>query len=215
MARAFDRYIEERNQGRPFLLAGHSQGSTHALRLLQEKVIGTPLQERLVAAYLVGMAVPGEIPGIRSSRTAVDTGVVISWTSYTRRGDPRFLTRDMAIWFGGEYRKAEGLPLVQVNPLSWGLNGKEVPASMNPGSVPFYDPVGGPPPLIPGVTGADASGRVLIIDTPAVRGFPGAGPGMPILNADFGDFHDYDYVLFYESIRRNAIDRVKAFSPQG
>jgi hypothetical protein len=212
VARAFDRYIEEHNQGRPFLLAGHSQGSHHALRLLQEKVIDTPLQERLVAAYLVGMAVPREIPGIRPSRTAADTGVVISWTSYTREGDPRFLTRDMAIWFGGGYRKAEGLPLVQVNPLSWELNGREVPASRNPGSLPFYDPAAGPPPLIPGVTGADASGRVLIIDTPAVQGFPGAGPEMPILNADFGDFHDYDYVLFYESIRRNAIDRVKAFA---
>jgi hypothetical protein len=211
VVRAFDQYIAEYNQGRPFMLAGHSQGSTHALRLLQEKIIGESLQNKLVAAYLVGMAIPREIPGIRPSRTANDTGGVISWTSYTRDGDPCFLTRDIVIWFGGAYRKAEGLALVQVNPLSWELNGGEVPASNNPGSLPFHDPAGAPPPLVPGVTGADASGRVLIVEKPAVPGFPGAGPEMPILNADFGDYHHYDYVLFYESIRKNAIDRATQF----
>ncbi|MEI6632286.1 MAG: DUF3089 domain-containing protein [Chlamydiota bacterium] len=214
VARAFDRYILEYNHGRPFMLAGHSQGSNHALRLLQEKIIGAPLQKRIVAAYLIGMAIPREIPGIRPSRTATDTGGVISWTSYTRDGHPRFLTRDMAIWFGGAYRKAEGLALVQVNPLSWELNGEEVPASSNPGSLPFYNPAGDPPPLVPGVTGADASGRVLIVEKPVVPGFPGSGPEMPILNADFGDYHDYDYVLFYESIRKNVIDRAKRFGKE-
>ncbi|MDD5557287.1 MAG: DUF3089 domain-containing protein [bacterium] len=212
VARAFDLYIAEYNRGRPFILAGHSQGSIHGLRLLQERIVGAPVRERLVAAYLVGMPVPREIPGIPPSRAATDTGGVIGWTSFTRDGDPRFLTRDMTIWFGGAYRKAEGLALVQVNPLSWELNGGEVPASANPGSLPFYGPDGGPPPLVPGVTGADASGHVLIVDRPAVPGFPGAGPEMPILNADFGDYHMYEYVLFYESIRGNVVDRVKAFA---
>ncbi|MFH1476991.1 MAG: DUF3089 domain-containing protein [Verrucomicrobiota bacterium] len=209
--RAFEHYVKSYNQGRPFILAGHSQGSSHGLRLLQEKIIGTPLQERLVAAYLIGMAIPQDIPGIKPSRSSNDVGCVISWTSYTTNGNPQFLTRDMSIWYGGKYRKCAELSLVQVNPLSWKLHGGAVTASLNPGSLPYYDPTGDPPSLVPGVTGADASGPVLIIAKPGVPGFPGSGAEIPILNADFGDYHDYDYVLFYESIRRNAIDRVKAF----
>jgi hypothetical protein len=51
----------------------------------------------------------------------------------------------------------------------------------------------------------------LILDKPSILGFPGDGPDMPLLNADKGDFHNYDYQLFYESIRKNAMDRAKAF----
>ncbi|MBA4393903.1 MAG: hypothetical protein C0407_10155, partial [Desulfobacca sp.] len=48
--RAFDYYIKYWNQGRPFILASHSQGSMHSGRLLQTKIVGTPIQSRLVAA---------------------------------------------------------------------------------------------------------------------------------------------------------------------
>jgi hypothetical protein len=209
--RAFEYYLTNFNRGRPFILAGHSQGSNHGLRLLQQKIIGTPLQRRLVAAYLVGMSIPDTLPGIGPCRSAADTGGVISWTSYTTNGNPRVLTEDMVIWHGGRYRKCAGLALVQVNPLSWQLRGGPIPAAANPGSLPYVATAATPVDLAPGVTGADASGRVLIVSKPAVPGFPGSGPAIPILNADFGDYHDYDYVLFYESIRRNARERVRAF----
>ena len=212
--RAFEHYVKAFNRGRPFILAGHSQGSNHGLRLLQEKIIGTPLQNQLVAAYLVGMAIPDAVPGIGPCQSSNDTRCVISWTSFTTNGNPQCLTRDMAIWYGGQYRKCAGLSLVQVNPLLWKLHGGAVPASLNPGSLPFYDPSGAPPELIPKVTGADASGPVLIITKPGVPGFPGLDPMMPILNSEFGDYHNYDYVLFYESIRGNTIDRVKTFVQQ-
>ncbi len=211
VGRAFGHYLKIHNAGRPFILAGHSQGSMHGLRLLQEKIIGTPLQEKLVAAYLIGMAIPADIPGISPSRSAADTGGVISWTTYTSEGNPNLFTNDIATWYGGKYRKSKGLTLVQTNPLSWELGGGRVDASLNPGSLPFLGPHGDLLPLIPGVTGADASGEVLRIDKPNVQGFPGSGLKHPILNADFGDYHDYDYALFYESIRKNAIDRANAF----
>ncbi len=44
----------ERNGDRPFILAGHSQGTFHAARLLGERIAGTPLAEKMVAACLVG-----------------------------------------------------------------------------------------------------------------------------------------------------------------
>jgi len=210
--RAFLHYIKVYNQGRPFILAGHSQGTMHGARLLQEKIIGTPLMDRLVAAYLIGGPTPAEIPGIQPSRSAADTGVLIGWNTYTKEGDPAIFLNGLEGWFNGSYAKMGGRPLIQVNPLSWELNGPAVPAARNPGSLPAMEGTTETPALIPAVCGADASGKVLIINKPEVPGF--AMPeteDRPALNTKYGDYHNYDYQLFYESMRKNALDRVKAF----
>ncbi|MBI4860482.1 MAG: DUF3089 domain-containing protein [Candidatus Riflebacteria bacterium] len=208
--RAFDHYINHYNQGRPFILAGHSQGSIHGSRLLQEKIMGTPLQSRLVAAYLIGMTIPSSLPGIQPSTSPTDLGKVINWNSFTTEGSTTFLTEDVPIWVGDAYRKAKGVASVQVNPRSWRLNGGKVAALDNPGTLPA-SASSTLPACVPGVTSADASGKVLIVDKPAIPGFAGDGPSMPLLNADLGDFHNYDYQLFYESIRKNVLDRARAF----
>ena len=52
---AFEYYLLHYNNGRPIVIASHSQGSTHAKRLIKEFFDGKPLQNQLVAAYLVGM----------------------------------------------------------------------------------------------------------------------------------------------------------------
>jgi hypothetical protein len=209
--RAFDYYIKYWNQGRPFILASHSQGSMHAGRLLQTKIVGTALQSKLVAAYLIGMAIPNNLPGIQPARSATDTDVYINWNSLTANADPRFFTEDIVIWVGNAYRKSKGISILQVNPLSWLMNGGKVAASNNPGSLPS-DPGSNLRSLIQGVTSADATGNILVIEKPAVAAdFPDDGPNAPLLNAYYGDYHNYDYQLFYESIRKNAIDRVNAY----
>jgi len=52
---AFNYYLDHYNQGRPFVLAGHSQGAFHGLSLLRECVSGAPLRRQLIAAYLIGI----------------------------------------------------------------------------------------------------------------------------------------------------------------
>lgn len=209
--RAFDYYIKYWNQGRPFILASHSQGSMHSGRLLQTKIVGTPIQSQLVAAYLIGMAIPNHLKGIEPARSSTDTGVYINWNSLTAGADPRFFTEDIVIWVDNAYRKSKGVSILQVNPLSWLMNGGLVSASNNPGSLPT-DPGTNLRPLMQGVTSADASGNVLLIGKPGIPSdFPDDGPGAPLLNAYYGDYHNYDYQLFYESIRKNAMDRVNAY----
>jgi len=161
--RAFAHYIKFWNHGRPFILAGHSQGSFHGLRLLQEKIIDTPLEQRLVAAYLIGYSIPENIVGIKPSKSFNDTGVVIGWNTYTKDGDNSFFTKNAVIWIDGSYQKIDGQPIIQVNPLSWKLHGSEVSASENLGSLPALESYGPLSALIPDLTGADASGKVLII----------------------------------------------------
>lgn len=210
--KAFLYYIKHYNSGRPFILAGHSQGSIHGSRLLQEEIIGTPLMKQLVAAYLIGGTSPADTPGIQPSRSATDTGVLIGWNTYTKDGNPSIVTDGIVSWIGGAYTTARGRPLIQVNPLSWQLNGPRVPASENPGSLPIPPESAKEASLIPGVSGADASSGILIIDKPRIPGFVSPPTNeITVFNTRYGDYHNLDYQLFYESIRKNALVRSRAF----
>ena len=53
--RAFQYYIDHYNNGRPFILVGHSQGTFHLMPLLEQMIDQTPLKDRLVAAYAIGI----------------------------------------------------------------------------------------------------------------------------------------------------------------
>jgi len=54
--RAFDYYLDNYNQGRPFYLVSQSQGSWHLEELIRQRIEGTALAGSLVAAYLIGGA---------------------------------------------------------------------------------------------------------------------------------------------------------------
>jgi hypothetical protein len=92
---AWNYYLEHDNQGRGFVLIGHSQGSTILRRLIRDEIDGRPLQSRMVSAILAGMdiAVPKgkDVGGIFKSvplcRTAKQTGCVITYASF-RAGSP-------------------------------------------------------------------------------------------------------------------------------
>ena len=64
---AFEYYLANYKEGRPFDNASHSQGSYHAERLLKEYIDGKPLQQKLVVAYLIGRPIaPDAFKYIRS-----------------------------------------------------------------------------------------------------------------------------------------------------
>lgn len=200
VARAFDYYIAHENHGRPFILAGHSQGSILGTRLLQEKIAGTPLMKQLVAAYLVGSSVSVEnIPGIQPCRTASQTGCVIGWNSFSAPGG----SRGGHIWVDGKYTSSE-MPLLCTNPLNWQLNGG-APASANLGATPAMrsTPEDALPKPVPGLAGAECVGQRLVV------AIADNAPGRWITLGK--SYHLYDYGLFYLNIRQNATERVAAF----
>ena len=55
--RSFEYFIEHYNEGRPFIIASHSQGTHHAIRLLKEVVDRSDLHKRMVAAYIIGSTI--------------------------------------------------------------------------------------------------------------------------------------------------------------
>lgn len=87
---AWRHYLAHDNNGRPFVLIGHSQGSAMLQRLIANEVDGKPVQRRMLSAILPGRAilvpvgkdVGGDFKGVPLCRTATQTGCVVTWASY-------------------------------------------------------------------------------------------------------------------------------------
>ena len=194
VSRAFDAFIS-RIDG-PFILAGHSQGTSHAARLLREKIAPVALRERMIAAYLIGFSIgEREIGDIPVCASATQTGCVVGWNSVD--GENR-----------GVFGDVENL--VCTNPLTWEDNGDYAPHALNAGGIgyPTYGrPAEGEDPTLmvlePGAADAQCSQGVLQIRELQSESFPSRMPG--------NSMHIYDYSLFYANLRQNALDRVGAF----
>ena len=81
--RAFDYYVNELSDGRPFVLAGFSQGGEVLVELLKE--LPDSLQDHLVAAYVLGWRITQEdlaaSTAIRPAQGPDDIGVTICYNS--------------------------------------------------------------------------------------------------------------------------------------
>lgn len=90
VANAFNHYLENHNDGRGFVLVGHSQGTSLLIELIRNEIDGKPLQDRLVSAILAGNSVvvpKGEVAGgsfseVPLCESAGQTGCVISYATY-------------------------------------------------------------------------------------------------------------------------------------
>lgn len=88
---AFIHFLQSIGTQAPFIVAGHSQGSHHGWRLLQEFVDGTPLQNRLVAAYLPGYPLPaGSFHQLPFADREAHVGAVHSWMTFAESFVPEF-----------------------------------------------------------------------------------------------------------------------------
>jgi len=116
---------------RPFFIASHSQGSMHALRLLQEVMEGDEVaRRRMVCAYIPGAPFPKDVfqrvlHKVKPSQGAMDVGGVCSWHTrsegqkgYENAGkDKHVYYADTQAW------ERTGLrPQFCINPLNWESN---------------------------------------------------------------------------------------------
>lgn len=217
VARAFRYYLAHLNHGRPFILASHSQGTAHAVRLLQEEILGKPAQERMVAAYLIGGYVPDTFSqlGLPICAQARQTGCVLSYnTSEQGRTGAQLITETHSYWWRGRHLEQGRSRAICVNPLTWTATGA-ASAAANAGSLPFPQApfsrtAGALPPPIPHLTGAVCSNRLLNVDVPWWT--PGFGDPLRWI---YGSFHLNDYGLFYAALRTNAQARVAAWREDG
>jgi len=93
---AWRHYLEHRNQGRPFVLIGHSQGSVHLIRLLAEEIESGPAAARMLSALLIGFnvevpegqAVGGSFRSTPLCTRSGQTGCVVTYVSFRAETPP-------------------------------------------------------------------------------------------------------------------------------
>ena len=207
--RAFDYYLEHYNQGRPFVIASHSQGTHHGVQLIRQKIDGTPLVDRLVAGYLIGGNVRhaqlDDIGQVGVCESEAELGCIVHWDTWS----------ELAL----EDAQGEPTDNVCVNPLTWKLDGDLAGREHHLGAVPgsgeyHIDIVGddaargvefGPlgQPVVNAVEARCANGMLYITDQSETR-FGQAGTVGT-------NYHGLDYPIFHMDIRENAKLRVATY----
>lgn len=184
---AFLYYLKNENNGRPVVIAGHSQGSTHAISLLREFFDGKDLSHQLVAAYIPGMLVrESHFDNITECSDSSETHCICTWRTLKEGHYPKDIER---------YTADDAMV---VNPLSWSTNVLSISKEKNPGSVMlnFYDG------LIYNSAGAKISGGFLWTAKPEFKG------SFWLMTRNY---HQGDFNLYYKSVRDNACHRLDEF----
>ena len=199
---AFDEFIRRNPQG-PIIVAGHSQGSLHLLRLLADRQ--DQLKGRLVAAYVVGwpVGVNSDLPatGLEPCARSDQAGCLLSWQSF---GEPANMSLITDAWVGtngltGNPRTRDDM--LCVNPVTGSKDGISPPAD-NPGTlVPSADLSDAK--LAAGQVGSRCDEGFLLIDGKVPHMGPYVLPG--------NNYHVYDYALFWAAIARDAFRRSAAW----
>ncbi|MBV1901117.1 MAG: DUF3089 domain-containing protein [Kordiimonadaceae bacterium] len=210
---AFDTFIADHNNERPFILVGHSQGAAHLLALLHQRITGTALQKKMVAAYLFGWPVSleedlGAFPDIGACASPSDIHCVISYQTYGQGGDPARLLDYMDTTIGLTGKPRKGSQMLCTNPFDWRI-GTSVGSHMHLGGVLRHQkadmPIG---PIFPALTGTACSKDGILYVSAKLRSawqqFKLAGE----------NYHIYDVPMFYMNIRENAALRASSFLAQ-
>ncbi|UIJ46456.1 DUF3089 domain-containing protein [Sphingomonas cannabina] len=206
VARAFRVFLDRYNRGRPFILAGHSQGSRLARLLIEREIDGRPVANRLVAAYLLGHWIEADwfshLRSVRACTRAFDTGCVVTWSTFAEGRDGSAQRRTLGIQ--SKY-KPEQLkrPYVGINPLTWTTDGTVAPKSLNKGS---WLPGPGPAlrSLDVGLVSARYRDGAVYVSPPGIKSYTD-------YVIPFGNYHNLDYAMFWMNLRENAQTRVNAF----
>ncbi len=223
---AFEAFLAQRDASRPFFIAGHSQGTLHGARLMHNKIIGTELEDKVIAAYLIGFWLPPEtytrvIPGFELCESADDVGCSISFDTYDNSGAGRDYQFPLPHWYPEGWEWHADKPGSCVNPLSWSQDQDLVPASANLGGVAWqgsfsllnllndnnqgyvYETLGEPVSEVSSAQCGEAN--MLWVDTQEGTGFDNPGKG-----AD-KSLHPKDWNLFYMNIRQNIEQRLLSY----
>ncbi|WP_265562534.1 DUF3089 domain-containing protein [Sphingomicrobium arenosum] len=195
---AFSVFVENNPDG-PLVIAGHSQGALHALRLLADQ--RETLGDRLVAAYIVGWPVDAEadLPatGLPACSDPDQSACLMSWLTFGDPPNANLVLRDWlkADGYAGLDRERERL--VCTNPLTGGEPREAAPAE-NPGLL-VPDERLTTAQLLPGSVGARCERGLLILNGE----LPALGPYVLPGN----NYHVFDYALFWGAIREDLYRR--------
>ena len=180
---AFRYYLDHWNNGHPFFIASHSQGSQHAVRLIKELIEGTALEKKMIAAYVIGIP-PVKNPDWRTRpcTDSTQTGCYIAWNTFTEE-------------FRNQFNFLGNTELKTVNPLTWTTSEAVAQSKLHKGAIvkDFND-------VRPNALSAQIRDGKLVISSSSID-----------LPDRMENLHVLDINLFYVDIRNNLRTRVKAY----
>lgn len=192
---AFDYYIDHLNNGRPFIIAGHSQGSMALIELMKNRFgSDDSLREKLVAAYIIGYTVTDEDlrqSGLKCAKGESDTGVVITFntTSPTSVGGPMLMPGAHCI-----------------NPLNWKTDDTYASDLENKGARFYNDQTGEFLREVNHYSDAQINWKTgaLMTNIPVDEELD-IGPYPE------GVYHRFDYAMWYRNLEENVGVRIEAY----
>ncbi|MBE6440962.1 MAG: DUF3089 domain-containing protein [Desulfovibrio desulfuricans] len=196
---ALDYYFTHCNQGRPFIIAGHSQGAAITKHALKNYFKAHPeYYERMVAAYVIGYSVTKDDlkanPHLKFATGESDTGVIISWNTE----GPKNVKENA--------RNVVVLPnAISINPLNWRLDETYAPARENMGSLMLNKETAAYE-----ISDIGADAKVVL------------SRGVIMTNTQYGEtavadffgpqsFHEDDYTFYYNNLKDNVAKRIAAY----
>ena len=199
---ALDYYFEHLNQGRPYFLAGHSQGSRLCYIVLSEYMKEHPeYYERMIAAYCLGDSLTKQYladnPHVKAAKAADDLGVVISFDCEAPEVTETIVN-------------PAGQKAYSINPLNWKTDGTPADKSENIGAC-FTGYKGEIKKETEGLCGCyiDEERGVLKVTDVTPEGYPAVLDVFPK-----GAYHIYDYQFFFRNLQENVGHRVELYMEQ-
>jgi hypothetical protein len=179
---AFIYYMENYNNGKPIIIASHSQGTTHAKRLIKELIDGKEIQNRMIVAYLVGMPVlKNEFQNITICKDSVQTNCFVSWRTFHKS-------------YKDDWANRLDTNIAVVNPVTWLTTNEIVEKEKHKGAVLYNLQKS-----FPRIQETQAEGSGVWISKPHF-------PGSILYNTK--NYHVGDINLFYIDIRENIKSRI-------
>lgn len=192
---AFKYYLEHYNNGKPFILAGHSQGSSVLLFILSELKNQPEVYNRMVAAYVIGCPVTKDYlkqnPHLKFATGPDDTGVIISYNTEAEGVKNNPIMRPGAI---------------SINPISWTLSNEQIPKEDNAGSITYINLTLSDLKPVKNFASAkvDPQRGVVVCNSVDINKYS-------VKNIPKGIYHLYDYSFYYYNIQENALNRVQKY----
>ena len=212
LLRAFDIFIKKHNKGRPFILAGHSQGTLHAMRLINDRIDGKELQNKFVAAYVLGYKFPKDYfkrvyKKIRPCQKRNDIGCVIHWDSFDEGSSLKKMHG--LHWYPTGWESVTGKDVLCTNPLSWKVDEVIMGRGNHQGMLKglseqnyIYEEKK--------VWAQCRKGRLFVkaLDLWNFKVWRFLNWTRELYD---GNLHFFDFQLFFKDIRKNASERIEAF----
>lgn len=191
-----DYYFENLNEERPFILAGHSQGSVWVTVILEDYMKEHPeYLDNMVAAYAIGYSVTEEYlernPHLKFAKGDRDTGVIIS---YNTEGPGNKEAYNCVVKEGA----------VSINPINWKLDDTYAAKEENLGTLNESGE------LVKNYADARLDVDRGVVVCSSVKN---SQEMQAALSKYFGpeSFHLQDYNLYYASLQQNVADRIENF----